>query len=35
MRYTFLLYSDASMAAHMTEEDWAESKKVYGEYIGA
>jgi hypothetical protein len=35
MRYTFLLYSDASMAANMTEEDWAESKKVFGEYIGA
>ena len=35
MRYTFLLYSDPSMAANMTEEDWAESKKVFGEYIGA
>jgi hypothetical protein len=35
MRYTFLLYSDASMAANMTEADWAESKKVFGEYIGA
>ncbi|MEL7344301.1 MAG: YciI family protein [Pseudomonadota bacterium] len=35
MRYTFLLYSDASMAAHMTQEDWAESKEVFGKYIGA
>lgn len=35
MRYTFLLYSDPSMAAGMTEEDWIESKKVFGEYIGA
>jgi RNA polymerase sigma-70 factor (ECF subfamily) len=35
MRYTFLLYSDPAMAANMTEEDWAESKKVFGEYIGA
>lgn len=35
MRYTFLLYSDPSMAAHMSEEDWAASKKAFGEYIGA
>ena len=35
MRYTFLLYSDASMAANMTEQDWAESKAAFGAYIGA
>ena len=35
MRYTFLLYSDPSMAANMTEEDWAESKAVFGKYLGA
>ena len=35
MRYTFLLYSDPAMAANMTEEDWAKSKEVYGQYIGA
>lgn len=35
MRYTFLLYSNPADFAHMTEEDWAESKKVYGAYIGA
>ncbi|MEL7150789.1 MAG: YciI family protein [Pseudomonadota bacterium] len=35
MRYTFLLYSDPALAANMTEEDWAKSKKVYGEYIAA
>jgi len=35
MRYTFLLYSDPSMAANMTEEDWAASKAVFGKYIGA
>lgn len=35
MRYTFLLYSDPAMAASMTEEDWAKSKEIYGQYIGA
>ncbi|MEM8840993.1 MAG: YciI family protein [Pseudomonadota bacterium] len=35
MRYTFLLYSDPAMTADMTPEDWAESKKVFGAYIGA
>ncbi len=35
MRYTFLLYSDPAMAASMTQEDWAESKKAFGIYIGA
>ena len=35
MRYTFLLYSDPAMSASMTEEDWAESKQVFGQYIGA
>jgi hypothetical protein len=35
MRYTFLLYSDPAMAANMTEEDWAKSKEIYGQYIGA
>jgi hypothetical protein len=35
MRYTFLLYSDPAMAANMTEEDWAKSKEIYGQDIGA
>lgn len=35
MRYTFLLYSNPADFAHMTEADWAESKKVFGEYIAA
>ncbi len=35
MRYTFLLYSDPSLAANMTQEDWAREKEVYGAYIGA
>ena len=35
MRYTFLLYSDPAMSAGMTEEDWAKSKEIYGQYIGA
>lgn len=35
MRYTFLLYSDPSMAANMTEADWAASKAAFGAYIGA
>jgi len=35
MRYTFLLYSDPAMAAGMSQEDWAESKKAFGIYIGA
>ena len=35
MRYTFLLYSDPAMTANMTQEDWAASKQVFGQYIGA
>ena len=35
MRYTFLLYSTPADFAHMTPEDWAESKQVFGQYIGA
>ncbi|PTX54348.1 hypothetical protein C8N43_3162 [Litoreibacter ponti] len=35
MRYTFLLYTDPADLAHMTEEDWAAEKEVYGAYIGA
>lgn len=35
MRYTFLLYSDPAMSANMTQEDWAKSKEVFGQYIGA
>lgn len=35
MRYTFFLYSDPSMAANMTQDDWAREKEVYGAYIGA
>lgn len=35
MRYTFLLYSDPSIAANMTEDDWVESKKAFGAYIAA
>ena len=34
MRYTFLLYSNPADFADMTEEDWAESKEVFGKYIG-
>jgi hypothetical protein len=30
MRYTFLLYSNPADFADMTEEDWAESKEVFG-----
>ena len=35
MRYTFLLYSNSADFAHMTAEDWAREKEVYGAYIGA
>ena len=35
MRYTLLLYTDPASLAHMTEEDWAREKEVYGAYIGA
>lgn len=35
MNYTFLLYSDPTGFADMTEEDWAREKQVYGAYIGA
>ena len=35
MNYTFLLYSDPSQMADMTEEDWAREKEVYGAYIAA
>lgn len=35
MHYTFLLYSDPTKFADMTEEDWAQEKEVYGAYIGA
>lgn len=35
MRYTFLLYTDPADLAHMTAEDWAREKEVYGAYIGA
>ncbi|MDP2575093.1 YciI family protein [Vibrio penaeicida] len=33
MRYTFLLYTDPADIAHMTPEDWAAEKEVYGAYI--
>jgi hypothetical protein len=35
MRYTFLLYTDPADLAHMTPDDWAAEKQVYGAYIGA
>ncbi|SIS67211.1 Uncharacterized conserved protein [Roseivivax lentus] len=35
MKYTFLLYSDPTGFAGLTEEDWAREKEVYGAYIGA
>ena len=35
MRYTFLLYNDESSYADVTEEQIDESKKAFGEYIGA
>ena len=35
MNYTFLLYSDPTKFADLTEEDWAKEKEVYGAYIGA
>ncbi|MBM1311487.1 YciI family protein [Sulfitobacter mediterraneus] len=35
MRYTFLLYTDPADLAHMTPDDWAAEKEVYGAYIGA
>ena len=35
MNYTFLLYSDPTDFADMTEDDWAREKEVYGAYIGA
>ncbi|MEL6586641.1 MAG: YciI family protein [Pseudomonadota bacterium] len=35
MRYTFLLYSNPADFAHMTPDDWAREKEVYGAYIGA
>jgi len=35
MRYTFLLYTDPADLAHMTPEDWAAEKQVYGDYINA
>lgn len=35
MRYTFLLYSDPTDFAHMTPEDMAGMKQLYGAYIGA
>ena len=35
MRYTLLLYTDPADLAHMTPDDWAREKQVYGAYIGA
>ncbi|MGR3468980.1 MAG: YciI family protein [Shimia sp.] len=35
MQYTFLLYSNPADFAHMTPDDWAREKEVYGAYIGA
>lgn len=35
MRYTFLLYTDPADLAHMTPDDWAAEKEVYGAYISA
>lgn len=35
MCYTFLLYSDPANFAHITQDDWAPMKQVYGVYIGA
>lgn len=35
MRYTFLLYTDPTDLTHMTPEDWATEKEIYGAYIGA
>ena len=35
MRYTFLLYTGPADIAHMTQDDCAEVKQVYGAYIGA
>ncbi len=35
MRYTFLLYHDHADLAHMTPDDWAAEKQVYGAYIDA
>ena len=35
MRFTFLLYSNPADFQHMTPEDWAKEKEVYGAYIGA
>ncbi|MEM0898733.1 MAG: YciI family protein [Pseudomonadota bacterium] len=34
MRYTFFLYNDESQFAEISEEDMAQSFKVFGEYIG-
>ncbi len=35
MNYTFILYSDPTNFADMTDDDWAREKEVYGAYIGA
>lgn len=35
MNYTFLLYSDPTKFAHLTQEDWAREQEVYAAYIGA
>lgn len=35
MKYTFLLYSDPTKFADLTQEDWAKEQEVYGAYIGA
>lgn len=35
VRYTFLLYSDESARADMTESDLQQELAVFGEYIGA
>lgn len=35
MDYTLLLYTNPADAAHMTPDDWAAEKELYGAYIGA
>lgn len=35
MRYTFLLYTDPTDFADMTEADWGPIQQAYGAYIGA
>lgn len=35
MNYTLFLYTDPADLAHMTPEDWAAEKEIYGAYIGA